>query len=366
MLRADHGVGKSQVARQLAKVISANEKHDFPVIDRRLSQMTEGDIVGLPATDGNVTRFCPPDWYMHACKEPCLLFLDELNRATPEVMQAAFQIVLDRTLNGHELHPQTRVIAAINIGSTYNVNEVDPALLDRFWCIDLAPSVADWLEWARSTRDNGRLDGATTSYKTNVPELICDFISAQEKWLDPAKSTDPGRVEPSRRSWDRLGVALDNVGVLDKPEDPDFYSVCLGYVGTEATIAFHDYAKNEDLHVTGQEVVESYKKSKKKLKKFTQERLNGVIDSVAEYCQTLESLTEEQGKNVAAFMETLPGELRISLWTKITAKGTEKIELAKSVHKHVVKLILDVFGVPLGAAGVNVQPTIPNFMQQQP
>jgi MoxR-like ATPase len=90
LLRANHGIGKSQLVRHLAK------KMGLPVIDRRLSQLTEGDIIGLPSTDGDVTRFNPPDWYKRACDEAVVLFLDELNRATPEVMQTAFQIVLDR------------------------------------------------------------------------------------------------------------------------------------------------------------------------------------------------------------------------------------------------------------------------------
>ena len=94
LLRGPHGIGKSQVVRKVA------EGFGLEVIDRRLSQMTEGDMIGLPSTDGEVTRFNPPEWFKRACVAPVALFLDELNRATPEVMQAAFQVVLDRELNG--------------------------------------------------------------------------------------------------------------------------------------------------------------------------------------------------------------------------------------------------------------------------
>jgi MoxR-like ATPase len=117
LLRGAHGIGKSQVVRQVAGLIATVEGiPSFEVIDRRLSQMSEGDMIGLPSTDGEVTRFNPPTWYKQACDKPVCLFLDELNRATPEVMQAAFQVVLDRELNGWKLHPQTRVFAAINTG----------------------------------------------------------------------------------------------------------------------------------------------------------------------------------------------------------------------------------------------------------
>ena len=52
LIRGRHGVGKSEVVYQFAKSIG------FSVVERRASQMTEGDLVGLPKTDGNVTSFC--------------------------------------------------------------------------------------------------------------------------------------------------------------------------------------------------------------------------------------------------------------------------------------------------------------------
>ena len=42
LLRGRHGIGKSTVVYQLA------DKYELPVIERRASQMTEGDLLGLP------------------------------------------------------------------------------------------------------------------------------------------------------------------------------------------------------------------------------------------------------------------------------------------------------------------------------
>src|SRR5579863_4412898 len=142
LIRGDHGIGKSQV------VFALGQHFGLPVIDRRLSQLDSGDILGLPKLENNVTKFMPPDWVMRACTEPVVLFLDEINRAVPEVMQAAFQLVLDRQLSGHKLHEGTRVYAAVNTNARYQTNEMDPALLDRFWAIDLEPTDDDWYAWA--------------------------------------------------------------------------------------------------------------------------------------------------------------------------------------------------------------------------
>ena len=171
LLRANHGVGKSGVARQVRALILKDDPSlgEFPVIDRRAGQLSEGDVVGLPSTDGETTRFNPPDWVKKACLQPCFLFLDELNRGTIEVMQAFFQMALDHELNGWKLHPKSRVFSAINVNAAYTVTEMDPALLDRFYCIDLEPTVAEFLAWGRS---------ADPEQGGNLHMFITDFIEA--------------------------------------------------------------------------------------------------------------------------------------------------------------------------------------------
>lgn len=352
LLRGNHGIGKSQIARQVAKLLQEAEKlPSFPVIDRRLSQVTEGDIIGLPSTDGNVTRFNPPDWYRKACDEPCFLFLDELNRATPEVMQAAFQIVLDRELNGWALHPQTRVMSAVNSAAAYNVNEMDPALLDRFWVVDLHPDTQDWLDWAK--------DGDRIHYS------VIEFITNHDKWLDPAKSTEPGKVQPSRRSWERLSGALVSAGVADTPQDELFYSMCVGYVGLEASIAYTDFAKTIDNRFSGEEIVNKYKKVRKKVTaRNSVDVYNGAIEKVTDYIlKNVKTLTDVQGKNLSDFATDLPAEQKMSLWKKLIEPGIDKKDLVESVHKHLCDHILGIFGMAKGEAGLGVVPKIPSFME---
>ena len=141
----------------------------LPVIDRRLSQMTEGDIIGLPCLKDGTTKFLPVDWIKMASQRPVLLFLDEINRASLEVQQVVFQLVLDRELNGLRLHPETRVYTAVNNGISYQVNNMDPALLRRFWTVDLEPTVKDWLAWAKSSDD--------------IDPVIISFISENSQFL---------------------------------------------------------------------------------------------------------------------------------------------------------------------------------------
>lgn len=328
LLRGPHGIGKSQLVREVA------EHYGLPVVDRRLSQMTEGDMIGLPSTDGECTRFNPPDWFKECCTFPRALFLDEINRATPEVMQASFQISLDRELNGWKLHKDTRIFAAVNSSAAYNVNEMDPALLDRFWTIDLEPTVADWVNWAK--KDN------------RVHDNVIHFILANEKWLDSPKDAEPSSVNPSRRSWERLSQALVGAGIAETPEDVLFYPICTGYIGTMATIAFTSFVKTIDNQVSGEEVLNSYEKVAAKVKRLGQEKQNIVIEKLTDYITKSKNktFTDKQGQNLGAFMKDLPGELRVAAWGKMTqAAGSENIESAKWIHKHCIESVLEVYGV---------------------
>ena len=177
----------------------------------------------------------------------------------------------------------------------------------------------DWLSWARAENHG----------EPHVTSFITDFIAGNEKWLDSPRDSEPGKVTPSRRSWERLSKALVGAGVDEKADDPIFYPLCRGYIGNEATIAFHSFVKTIDSQVTGEEILRDYEKVKKKVSKLGQEKQNILIEKVSDYVtKQLKTLDETQGKNLGAFMKDLPGELRVSAWSKLTqGSGTDNIEL---------------------------------------
>ena len=140
LIRGRHGVGKSEVVYMIAKNMG------LPVVERRASQMTEGDLLGLPDTaDTSIngrkaTTWNAPDWLVTACEQPVVLFLDEVDRATMEVRQGLFELTDSRKINGWHLHQDTIIIAAVNggeHGAQYQVGEMDPAELDRWTVFDV-------------------------------------------------------------------------------------------------------------------------------------------------------------------------------------------------------------------------------------
>tara|TARA_R110002110_G_scaffold128038_2_gene307542 strand:- start:582 stop:1625 length:1044 start_codon:yes stop_codon:yes gene_type:complete len=323
LLRGRHGVGKSQVVYQLAAQMG------LPVIERRASQMTEGDLVGLPSIDGNRTTFNPPDWFKEACEEPSVLFLDEVDRATLEVRQGIFELTDSRKLNGHYLHEDTVVFAAINggeHGEQYQVNEMDPAELDRWSVWDIDPTVEDWLNWG----------------KENVDSLMWDFINQNREHLEHKGDIEPNKRYPSRRSWKRLNDVLVGADLM-KEASPSMFQLAQSFVGFEAAVALNDYAQNYERVVTVDQLLNG-------------ERVEALAAfSLNEHCAMIEKIDTESVckrefsdgdvNNLAAYFITLPSEAAMKLWSVISTAGVQenviKFHSAKAggVGTHLSKIL---------------------------
>jgi len=308
LMRGRHGIGKSQVVYQIAEAVK------LPVVERRASQMTEGDLVGLPVIKGNTTGWNPPDWFKFACDNPCVLFFDEVDRATTEVRQGLFELTDSRKLNGWKLHKDTLIYAAINggeHGSNYQVSDMDPAELDRYSCWDLEPTVEDWLVWA----------------KERVNTVIWDFINQNPKHLEHNDDVEPNKVYPSRRSWDRLNQTLCKANLVEEAS-PALFTLAGAFVGFEAAVSFNDFVKNYDRQVTTDDLLDG--KAWDKIEKFQINDHNAMIEKLEATEVFAKELAVERVGNLAEYFVNLPSECAMSLWMKM-GKGNNKNVIA--MHK---------------------------------
>ena len=313
LLRGRHGVGKSQVVYQFA------ETHGLPVVERRASQMTEGDLVGLPKTDGDVTSFCPPDWFKTACDSPVVLFLDEVDRATIEVRQGIFELTDSRKLNGHRLHPQTLIFAAINggdHGQQYQVGEMDPAELDRWTVFDVEPSIEDWLAWANE----------------KVDKMVWDFINSNRTHLEHKDDFEPNKVYPSRRSWDRLNECLNSAGLLEEAS-PTLFTLSAAFVGFEAAVAFNDFVQNYDRQVSIKDVLVDG--NFEKVADFSINEHSALVEKFEANATFKEALPGEHIQNLAVYFMKLPSEVAMKLWTVM---GAAENDLTNTIRLHQSKV----------------------------
>jgi len=291
LTRGRHGIGKSTLVYQLAKQM------DLEVVERRASQMTEGDLLGLPKVEDNVTQWLAPEWLHTACNKPVILFLDEVDRATMEVRQGIFELCDSRKIAGYTLHPDTLIFAAVNggeHGAQYQVGEMDPAELDRYTVFDVEPTVEDWLAWA----------------KTEVCDEIWNFINQNHQHLEHREDYEPNKVYPSRRSWERLSKTLSGLDKID--HSPTLYHLATAFVGFEAAIALNDFIKNYDRQVTVEDIVDDGKLELTKDWKINDH--NALIEKIKAKETFAEKLSDNRLQNVANYFVTLPSEVAMSLW----------------------------------------------------
>ena len=308
LIRGRHGIGKSELVYQIGRDMG------LPVVERRASQMTEGDLVGLPKTDGDITSFCAPDWLAAACSRPVLLFLDEVDRAIPEVRQGIFELTDSRKIFGNYLHEDTVVVAAVNggeHGSQYQVGEMDPAELDRWTVFDVEPSVEDWLAWA----------------KTNTVDIVWDFINQNRSHLEHSDDFEPNKVYPSRRSWKRLNDCLVAADMVQAHKPAMFHLAC-GFVGFEAGVAFNDFVKNYERQVTPEMIINDGKVNK--TEDFNINDHCALIEKMDSSDVFKTELTEQQCINLANYFVSLPSEAVMKLWQALGKGATSNVT---SFHK---------------------------------
>tara|TARA_R110000824_G_scaffold43779_4_gene127850 strand:+ start:338 stop:1420 length:1083 start_codon:yes stop_codon:yes gene_type:complete len=307
LLRGRHGIGKSELVYQIAAAMG------LPVIERRASQMTEGDLLGLPSLVGGVTTWNPPEFLAAACSTASILFLDEVDRAVTEVRQGLFELCDSRKIAGNTLHPDTLIIAAVNggeHGAQYQVGEMDPAELDRYTVFDLEPTVEDWLDWA----------------KVNVQGPVWDFINQNRSHLEHAGEFEPNKVYPSRRSWKRLNDCLVGAELLEDVKESSgslLFNLTSGFVGFEAAVGFNDFCAKYESQVTVEDILDENKVSATEA--FGINDHCALIEKIDASGALAEELTDIRCQNLVNYFVGLPSEAAMKLWSALGSSMQENV-----------------------------------------
>ena len=317
MVQGHHGIGKSQAVAQFA----AENNYEF--IDLRLGTQDVGDLLGLADFErdknGNMiaTKFFRPDWFPSDPNSKGIIFMDEINRARRDVLQAVFQLVLDKRLHRYTLPKNWYVIAAMNPNTDdYIVTDIsDKAFMDRFCHVKLTPSKDEWFDYAEK--------------KGFRPEVI-QFLREQPELLQ-AKLEDFSLqdVKPSRRSWEAVNRLLNTEIKLGL-----FQEVIRGMVGPDAAAAFVASLKNADKPLSAKDILANLDKHKAKLEKYCDYTTGGRVDLLKHTCDDLKQdlenrkkpLSKDEGENLIKFMLMLPKDLAFSF-----SKGIYLIEHARTV-----------------------------------
>ena len=290
MLTGNHGIGKSQILKQFF------EDQGQKVVTLFLGQMSDpGDLIGIPRINEKTgkTDFMLPYWFP-TDDNPIVLFLDELNRARPEVLQTIMDLTLNKTLAGKSLPEGSRVISAVNEGEEYQLTDLDPALVSRFNIYEFKPSIQEWLVWAQNQ---------------NLDSRVIDFIAENPDMLDGSefKREDQGLGKtPDRRGWERVARIIEK-----NPPENLLKSLTAGIVGMPAASKFvASLAKIR--YLTAKDILlGSFDKIKSTLKKYKTHELASLNDSIFRLIESKtyeKSETKTVSKNITAYFDYLETE----------------------------------------------------------
>lgn len=273
LLVGAHGIGKSEAIEQYAK---ENNLHCEILM---LSLLDESDLLGLPTKvmqgDTPVTSWAVPTWFnriLVAAKEGkrSILLLDEFNRAPSSVLGATLQLVLSKRLNEHVLPSETFITLAINPeDGDYNVQSLDPAMLDRLVVCDVNADAYAWLKWAKAN---------------NINQKVIDFISKNPNKIhvsprDGSKGTSP-------RSWTRLAKYISFVE--DSKSDINTYYL-KGSIGEALAAEFLLFYNNYTKHLSVEDIVAQYKKGSHK-----SDDINKQATAMSKFIKDLEAIQKSE------------------------------------------------------------------------
>ena len=261
MIAGKHGIGKSVIVKKFF------ESQGKKVVTMFCSQAADpGDIIGLPRYNEETgkTEFALP-WWFPTDNTPVVLFLDELNRARPEILQVVMDLTLSRKLAGKELPEGSQVISAINEGDEYQLTDLDPALVSRFNVYNFVPTPQDWIMWAT---------------RNGIDSRVISFITTNIKYLDSNFAEDSTTLDksPDRRAWERVSDIMKLNPAIDVP----FKKMISGIVGAAAAVSFYESLQKNTL-VTPKELLTSFKSCVDLLKDYNLQQLSYLNDNVCSY-----------------------------------------------------------------------------------
>ena len=367
LLKAKHGVGKSAVVKQAAASIQV------PCIDFRLSQNDVGDLKGMPFHVNGRTVFAPPEFFplntddakqikdlLNLTEEVSLgrfgdrgfLFLDEINRASREVQQAAFELVYDRRMNLRKLPDGWRVISAINDeDDIYAVNSMDAAFLSRFYVIDFDPSYEEWIDWA--------------THLGQIHPAIIEFIRKNPKFLDPTTdllkdmATKGVSKIHDRRAWEMFSKTVNKLHAdfeaskrdkapLAKDVSNLIYlnQIASGFVGSLAATKFRGFIESDYQALDADTILNKWDAAVAKRMKTVVEK--GLIPEIGAYNETLigfiqdtvkGNLSAKQAENLYNYASMIPNETLADFWTKWNTENKAVSEAWYATDKRIPKML---------------------------
>jgi hypothetical protein len=173
-----------------------------------------------------------------------IFFVDEVNRGEDDVLQALFELILDRKTGAYELPSKILIIGAGNpSGSRYRTNTfVSDAAFTSRWChvsIQINEEyITDWMKWMKLTNIDDSITDKITQFCAGSNDHLIQTEDGSEQLI----------IEPNPRSWEFVSRIEDsvkkNTDIFKDDEQKDRIRTELlqGLIGISVTNAYKNWA----------------------------------------------------------------------------------------------------------------------------
>lgn len=328
LIVGESGIGKTALAKELAQ----KKGWSLVVIDGNL--LKEGEIGGLPTIDdyetidpqGKVIKKKRTIYAIHtklqeldeliSKGEKVLLFIDEINRCEHTVQQELMNLILNREINGYVLHPEVKILAAMNPSSKYGedfdyqVVDMDAAQENRFVWLFMKSDAKTWLQWA---------------LENDIEEKILEFISTFPEYLHCAKGDENIKATP--RSYERVSK-LYKLYKKSSEEIPKkvFFYVLKGNLGSSIAQELMTYIEEDSRPLITFEEIFNYSEIpediKNRLKKESITRLYLTAKNII-LILNKKDINENEINRFVEFIKLYPVDLTLGLMKEIKESHRE-------------------------------------------
>ena len=174
-----------------------------------------------------------------------IVFFDEINNASNVIQGMAFNVVLNKEVNGiWKLPENARIVAAGNeTKDSLSAEELSEPLFNRFAHVYINTTTESWLKWASTPNESyERLDNTKVINEYKIHPSIYAYISYKSLMKKPVLRTKYNGVTPNAdpRKWEMASKVLYATG---KPD------MLRSLVGKELTKDFMEFTKKEVITV---------------------------------------------------------------------------------------------------------------------
>lgn len=252
MMWGKPGIGKTQVAEQLARYIGGR------LYDIRLTTIDSADLHGLPYYDHETKT---TQWYrpedLPNSEEPAVLFLDELSSAPAHIQPTVYGLLQERRVGQHKIPDNTIIVAAGNqVTDGAVAYEMGTAIADRLIHLHVVANPEDWINNYAVPKG---LHPAVVAFVKTAPQ---HFETTE------ASMNQDHLIAATPRSWERVSDIMNSV------TDPVMQRILVaGTIGSAISNEFFIVA--EDIAATVQ-IDEMLKKDRKERLKMVPTKMYGL------------------------------------------------------------------------------------------